>query len=124
MLPEIYVVLQVPVMGKRKDNEMSNTTMNRKQRRAKQARARRAGKEEFGLHGVDPAARVKARRAFEIIKQAPSTSVGTRPGIDSECIEGIAVLEALRKRGISKSDEPGHYTTLAGQQMGSMLSDR
>jgi hypothetical protein len=102
---------------------MSNTPMNRKQRRATQARARRDEKAEIGSHKVDPGARVKALRAFEIIKRASPTRLGTRPGIYSECIEGTAVLEALRQRGISKPDEPVPYTTLAGQRAASVLAD-
>jgi hypothetical protein len=123
MMPESYVVLQAPIMGKRKGIDMLNPTMNRKQRRTTQARARRDEKTEIRSHKVDPGARVKARRAFEIIKRASYTNVGTRPGIYSECVEGMAVLEALRQRGISKSDGPLRYRTLAGQQMGSQLAD-
>ena len=101
---------------------MSNTKINRKQRRTTRARARRDEKAGIGSHKGVPGVRVKARRAFEIIKQASSTSVGTRPGVYGECVKGVAVLAALLQRGIPKPDEPLRYRTLASQQMAPLLA--
>jgi hypothetical protein len=91
--------------------------MNRQQRRAALTRARRA---EADLRSQ--ASYPKARRAFEIIKQASHTRVGTRTNLYSKCVDGVAVLEALRQRGIQEANSPFHYTSLLGQQTASLLA--
>ena len=90
-----------------------DTAMNRQQRRAALTRARRA-EVDLRSQGSCPKARVKARRAFEIIKQASHTRVGTRTNLYSKCVDGVAVLGALQDRGIQETN-PFHYKSPLGQ---------
>jgi hypothetical protein len=102
---------------------MSNAIMNRQQRRAARAQARRAEKATIGSRQVDAGTRAKARRAFEIIKQVCSTGVGTRPHLYSRCIDGVMVFEALRRRTILKSLGPFQYGSLLGQQTAHLFAE-
>jgi hypothetical protein len=102
---------------------MSNVIMNRQQRRVAQAQARRAEKATIGSRQVDAGTRAKARRAFEIIKRACSTGIGTRPNLYSKCIDGVMAFEALRRRIILKSEGPFQYGSLLGQQTAHLYAE-
>lgn len=102
---------------------MSNVIMNRQQRRAARAQARRAEKAIIGARQVDAGTRAKARKAFEIIKHACPTMLGTRPNLYSKCVDGVRVFEALRKLTIPVSEEPFHYGSLLGQQTAHLFAE-
>jgi len=102
---------------------MSDITMNRKQRRAAQACARRAEKSEFGSQEHDRKTRMKARKAFDIIKEASHTRLGTRTNLYSKCAAGVAVFETLRGRGVPKVAVPFTYTSLRGQQTALLFAE-
>jgi hypothetical protein len=95
---------------------MSNVIVNRQQRRAAQARARRAEQATIGSQKIDSDTRTKARKAVQIIKQGCPTLVATRSDLYRKCMDGVTVFEVLRRRGVPKSDEPFHYGSLLGQQ--------
>ena len=102
---------------------MSNGITNRQQRRATQAQARRAEKATIEPRQVDAGTRAKARRAFEIVKHASSTMLGTQPNLYSKCVDGVRVFEALRKRTMPDSEEPFHYGSLLGQQTAHLFAE-
>jgi hypothetical protein len=102
---------------------MANMIMNRQQRRAAQAQKRGTGKARIESRDVDSGTRTRARKAFEIIKQASSTRVGTRSNLYSKCVNGTILFEALRQRAIPKSDEPFTYGSLFGQQTARLFAE-
>ena len=102
---------------------MSNVIMNRQQRRAAQAQARRAEKATIGSEKIDPETRTKARKAVQIIKRECPTLITTRSNLYRKCMDGVTVFEVLRRRDIPKSDDPFHYRSLLGQQTAHLFTE-
>src|SRR5271156_6967845 len=70
---------------------------------------------------INSTTRCKAHKALDLIKEYSLILLATRPNLYKQCLDGVAIFEALRPR-VTPHTEQGTYCSLTGQETARMFA--